>query len=72
VNDDYKQHLDIMLNTTAGKKVLAYWKFLVLDTSAVRDTVEGTYYALGEQEFIKNLIKTLEDPESLNEVEIEV
>jgi hypothetical protein len=71
VSDEYTQSLEIMFNTVAGKKILKYWKTHILDSSCLRATPYESYYAMGEQDFIKNMIQKLEDPSSLDEVEIE-
>jgi hypothetical protein len=71
MKDEYGQSLEIMFNTVAGKKVLKYWKTLILDSSCLRATPYESYYSMGEHDFIKNMIQKLEDPSSLDEVEIE-
>lgn len=68
--DDYTKHLKIMVNTEAGKHVLAYWKEEFRGKSIVGNSPEVTYYNLGKKEFIEAVLEYLKDEDSLDDIEL--
>ena len=68
--DDYKKHLEAMVNTESGKHVLAYWREQFMGKSLVADTPEMTYYNLGKKEFLESIIEALKDEDSLDNIEL--
>lgn len=66
---DFKSAIEMVFSTESGKRALAYLKEIYLDNSCRGESVEDTYYNLGKQDLVKDLIATLESPEDLSNVE---
>lgn len=57
-----------LFNTKDGQEVLAYLKDSYVDNTALQDTVERTYYKLGQKEFVQSLIRSIKDESILDEI----
>ena len=54
--DDFVSSMKRVFNTRDGKVFLKYLKEDYLAPSAKKQTVEETYYAIGQQDFVKRLL----------------
>lgn len=70
MTDDYKKHLETMVNTESGKHVLAYWKEEFRGKSLIGDSPELTYYNLGKKEFVEAVMDSLKDEDSLDDIKL--
>lgn len=66
---DFKENLKIVFESDAGKRILKYLKQDYVNISAKGDSVEDTYYRIGQQDFVKLLLSTI-DESVLDDVEI--
>ena len=55
-------------DTEAGRQVLAYLKDSYVNGSALGKDANQTYYKLGQQELIKDLISFINSPDILDEI----
>lgn len=70
-NRTFKEFLSLckcLFNTDDGKRVLAYLKSSYVDSSAVGETPELTYYRLGQKELVQILIQNVNDERELNHI----
>ena len=70
VYNDINTTLQNVVNTESGKYLLKYLKESYLLSSAIKPTVEQTYYELGKRELILGLISLLENPIDLDNIQI--
>ena len=57
-----------VFSTSDGLTLLKYFEEDFLNRSVREATVEDTYYRIGQQDFVKRLIKTLKEPDNLEDV----
>lgn len=68
-----KQDFDItckaVFDTSEGKRLLKYLTEDFLNKSVKGNTVEDTYYNIGQHDFIKRLLRSLKPGEDLSEID---
>lgn len=70
MSKEFNNYIKNCFNTTDGKKVLAYLKASYVDTTAKRSDPYETYYHLGQQDIVKLLIQTLNNPEEIDNIKV--
>lgn len=56
----YELDLKDVYTSESGKRLLARWKKMYVDSSAYDESPHRTAYLLGAKEFVQDILKTLE------------
>lgn len=64
----FKKTAQRLFDTEDGKLVLAYLKDSYVDNTALGRDSNETYYKLGQKELIQSLIKSLNEPDELDDI----
>lgn len=67
-NRAYTSTVKRVLSGTDGSIFLKYLQENYLNTSGKKDTVENTYYFLGKQDLVRDLIRVLDSSDKLDNV----